>query len=600
MNIRLGLLGCFIALSLGCSDDNKQASVTKSANTGAGSGRYKNSVDTADKEIPIKTDYTSKTPGYLDQNWGHETRMEWWYTSQGSRLLPYDWFLALERPDSKELVRSKENLEQYRFVAWPADSKWNPDGLPIGLVADKDATSGTRYLGFTCAACHTGKIAYKGNEYLVEGAPAHHDIDRFTVELAASLQQTADNSDKFSRFVAVVLGANAKEEDAAVLKQQLSQQSSKLGLRLKINHPPHPNGYGRLDAVGNIFNEVVVTAIDGSANAKPADAPVSYPVLWDTPQHDVVQWNGLAVNAGIGPYARNTGEVVGVFGDLRIERDNQAGSPEMSFKNHINIEHLGHLEDILRTLWSPLWPEKLLPAIDQTKAQRGRHIFETNCASCHHDIKRDDPARKIEAAMIPLTDIGTDPTMAENAVNRKSKSGILEGQTIFPISKLVPNLPQFVAEAQSVQMVLYSVVGILRDALDPAIFNQGISPFLESAKKNTFKENCDPKQEGEKCLRPPRYKARPLNGIWASAPFLHNGSVPNLWELLQKPDKRVTEFNVGSWEIDPVKVGFVTNQEPATSKFDTTLPGNSNKGHEYGTGLSDQEKWELIEYIKTL
>jgi hypothetical protein len=52
--------------------------------------------------------------------------------------------------------------------------------------------------------------------------------------------------------------------------------------------------------------------------------------------------------------------------------------------------------------------------------------------------------------------------------------------------------------------------------------------------------------------------------------------------------------------MDPVKVGFATGVEPATSKFDTTLPGNSNKGHEYGSELSDEEKWELIEYLKTL
>ena len=596
MNINLKVLSCCLVLLIGCSDDNKPTSATTS-----NKGSYNNIVDQAASEkTESKSGYSGKVPGYLDQNWTHDTRMEWWYTSQGSRLLPYNWFLALEQPDNKTLIRSKENLEQYRFVSWTADPKWNPDGLPIGFVADKDATSGTRYLGFTCAACHTGKIAYQGKEYLVEGAPAHHDIDRFTTEIATSLQKTADNSDKFSRFAASVLGANAKAEDIAILKKQLSQESSKLAERLKINHPPYPNGYGRLDAFGNIFNEVVVSAINEPSNAKLADAPVSYPVLWDTPQHDLVQWNGLAVNAGIGPYSRNTGEVVGVFGDLRIEKVDVAGSPEMSFKNHINIEHLGRLEEILRSLWSPLWPEQMLPAVNQTKAQNGKQIYETNCISCHHDIKRDDPTRKIEAAMIPLTDIGTDPTMAMNVATRMSKTGILEGQTIFPISKLVPNLPKFGAESQSVQMVLYSVVGILRDGLDPAILNQGISPFLEAAKKNTFKDNCDPKKEGEKCLRPPRYKARPLNGIWASAPYLHNGSVPNLWELLQKPEKRVSAFNVGSWELDPVNVGFSTAVEPATSKFDTTLPGNSNKGHEYGSNLTETEKWELIEYLKTL
>jgi len=96
------------------------------------------------------------------------------------------------------------------------------------------------------------------------------------------------------------------------------------------------------------------------------------------------------------------------------------------------------------------------------------------------------------------------------------------------------------------------------------------------------------------------YKARPLNGIWASAPFLHNGSISSLWELLKKPGDRMRQFHVGSEKLDPVHVGFSTNNGPLTSKFDTDLPGNSNQGHDYGTNLSDIEKSELIEYIKTL
>lgn len=596
MNTRLWLLGCFIVLFLGCSDDNKQVPVTTPAKAGSESGRYKNIIGTATKEPLRKPDYISKTPGYLEQNWDHETRMEWWYTNQGSRVLPYDWFLALERPDSEELVSSKKNLEQYRFIAWPADSKWNPDGLPIGFVADKDAVSGTRYLGFTCAACHTGKIVYKGNEYLVEGAPAHHDFDRFTTEIATAMQKTIDDGDKFSRFVDRIIGANAKPEDIAVLKTRLSQESSKLGQRVKVNRPPHPYGYARLDAFGDIFNEVTTLAIGESSNAKPADAPVSYPILWDTPQHDRVQWNGSAVNAGIGAYVRNTGEVIGVFGGLSIEKTGTEAA--LNFKNHINIAHLGRLEEILGTLWSPLWPDKLLPAINQTKAQLGRQIFEKNCVSCHQVIKRDDPDRKIAATMIPIADIGTDPTMAMNIITRKSKTGILNEQLAPPLCKL--NSEKFGQEDRSLQIVRAGVAGILQNGLDREKLTQGLALFREASRKATCKEKCDAEKEGDKCFRPPSYKARPLNGIWASAPFLHNGSVPNLWELLQKPDRRMTAFNVGSWEIDPVKVGFVITQEPATSKFNTTLPGNSNKGHEYGTDLSNQEKWELIEYIKTL
>ncbi len=102
-----------------------------------------------------------------------------------------------------------------------------------------------------------------------------------------------------------------------------------------------------------------------------------------------------------------------------------------------------------------------------------------------------------------------------------------------------------------------------------------------------------------------KYKARPLNGIWATAPYLHNGSVPNLWQLLQKPEDRVTSFYVGSREFDPKHVGFDTTQAPGTTLFRVVkdgkqIPGNSNAGHTYGTGLIDKEKWDLIEYMKTL
>lgn len=572
MNIKLQVLSCCIVLLIGCSDSNKSVA-TKTDKTG-----YNNVVDS-----DSSSGYSAKVPDYLDQNWNHETRMEWWYTSQGSRLLPYDWFFALEQPDSKKLVSAKENLEQYRFISWPADSKWNPDGLPIGFVADKDSATGTRYLGFTCAACHTGKIAYKGKEYLVEGAPAHHDFDRFVTEIATSMQKTLNDSDKFSRFANRVLGAKAKPSDIAALKEILSLESSKHIQRVEVNRHPTANGYARLDAFGNIFNEVAVFAINELSNAKPADAPVSYPILWDTPQHDLVQWNGAAVNAGIGPYSRNVGEVIGVFGNLHIEKVGTTDSAQMSFKNHININALTRLEAILTTLWSPLWPEKLLPAINQEKAQQGKALFETNCGNCHVTIKRDDPQRNIVAKMIPLPEIGTDPTMATNIISRKSKTGILQGQPVLPLSSIPSKLG---SEALSVQVVRYGVVGILVNGLDPVILNKGLSAFLGAAQKNA--------------TRQPSYKARPLNGIWASAPFLHNGSVPNLWELLQKPEQRITSFNVGSWKMDPVKVGFATDAEPATSKFDTLLSGNSNKGHEYGSQLSDKDKWALIEYLKTL
>ncbi len=103
------------------------------------------------------------------------------------------------------------------------------------------------------------------------------------------------------------------------------------------------------------------------------------------------------------------------------------------------------------------------------------------------------------------------------------------------------------------------------------------------------------------------YKARPLNGIWTSAPFLHNGSVPNLYQLLLPAAERDTQFHIGNWEFDPVTLGFATQPSENSFLFDTTLLGNSNAGHEYGTGyypdkpaLTESERWALIEYLKTL
>jgi hypothetical protein len=96
------------------------------------------------------------------------------------------------------------------------------------------------------------------------------------------------------------------------------------------------------------------------------------------------------------------------------------------------------------------------------------------------------------------------------------------------------------------------------------------------------------------------YKAKPLAGVWATAPYLHNGSVPNLYELLQSPAQRVRTFYLGSREFDPKTVGFRTDRFEGGFLFDTALPGNSNAGHHWGTERTADEKVDLIEYLKTL
>lgn len=99
------------------------------------------------------------------------------------------------------------------------------------------------------------------------------------------------------------------------------------------------------------------------------------------------------------------------------------------------------------------------------------------------------------------------------------------------------------------------------------------------------------------------YSNTPLDGVWARAPYLHNGSVPTLWDLLQKPENRPTVFYKGYNEYDPRNVGFVSTgpqAEKAGFKLETSLKGNGNQGHLYGTDLNDSQKRALLEYLKTL
>lgn len=103
------------------------------------------------------------------------------------------------------------------------------------------------------------------------------------------------------------------------------------------------------------------------------------------------------------------------------------------------------------------------------------------------------------------------------------------------------------------------------------------------------------------------YANTPLDGIWARAPYLHNGSVPTLWDLLTPAERRPATFYRGHGVLDPEGLGVRGDVEEVNGRpsflFNTTLPGNGNGGHTgepYGTELHDDDKRALIEYLKTL
>src|SRR4029077_16461563 len=105
------------------------------------------------------------------------------------------------------------------------------------------------------------------------------------------------------------------------------------------------------------------------------------------------------------------------------------------------------------------------------------------------------------------------------------------------------------------------------------------------------------------------WKAAPRDGVWATPPFMHNGSVPNLYEMLVPAKQRTKKFYYGR-EFDPVKVGLDTSGNSGKFLLDTTQPGNSNAGHSFENGpkgkgvigplLTEEQRWALVEYLKSI
>jgi hypothetical protein len=535
---------------------------------------------------------TAERVVYLDQGWSAADSLRFYFTSQGSQIIPYDWFLALEQPDSSTPFRDARNMLRFRYLP-QLPSAQNPDGLPVGFAVDQG--SDRRWIGFTCAACHTSEIHYGKTAYRIDGAPTMGDVRALLSSLIEAMQKTLADASKFDRFAVRVLGTLDSPTAREYLKLQL-EKSIEVRVAYNVRNFPHydptkpappPDSFGRLDAFGAIMNEVYEfarkpgTPTGDPALVRVADAPTSYPFLWDTPSQNLVQWIGIA-NGGtldILSLARNVGEVLGVFGILEIPPQPTV----LGYRSTVRVDSLRKIEDWLKTLRSPRWPADF-PAIDQEAANKGREIYKNKCLNCHALIGQGGAA--------VLSDTKTDRRTWDNFFLRSGPSGKLEGAfaNVVDVTERTRIGPTADAATMLRNAVAGTIVGVWKEP-PPDVLSQ-------------VRFKAAPPRIVPEVAAPPaaRYKARPLDGIWATAPYLHNGSVPNLDELLQPASKRSKSFSIGVRTFDPEHVGFVTDS-PGFPKLDTTALGNSNAGHEgteYGTDMSDQERRQLLEYLKTL
>ena len=562
---------------------------------------------------------------YAAQGWSDADRRTFYTTSQGSQIMPVIWFKALRRVDS-DAPFDDDQLARFGYLPWTDPA--NPLNLPIGFVVDGDTKTGQ--LGMTCAACHTGQIEYQkdgvAHALRIDGAPANADFQRFLTDLTAVARATLQQPSRFAAFANAVLGPNPNPAATAALKTSFGNWVTQFGQFMDESLPSSPWGPRRLDAFGMIFNRVAGLDLGIKANIQKADAPVRYPFLWNASRQDHTQWTGSVPNGlFLQALARNTGEVFGVFAKFTPKRIAPAvGFPLIDYHaNTVRFGGLQTLEEKIAALQSPPWPRDVFP-IDDDRAQKGAALYKTHCESCHGETA----LTSFKTIWVtPVKAVGTDPKTAMNA-DRKSDPGLYTGALLPPPSFLAT----FTNPAPTVEILAGSVVGALLDeAFNPLVppsdrlARNGVWRAIDKDLKDVLPHDELVRASSQPTSRnllapliaeklanlyrkpvqadvPASYEARVLHGIWAAAPYLHNGSVPSLWELLTPPADRKSSFIMGSRTFDSKNVGFVTDQssEATASFIADRANGNGNSGHDFGTDLTTDERWQLIEYLKTL
>ena len=311
----------------------------------------------------------------------------------------------------------------------------------------------------------------------------------------------------------------------------------------------------------------------------------------------------------------------------------------------MRVKELIGLERQLATLQSPQWPADLLPPIDRAMALEGQKLFVEKCSRCHDHLEPQDVTSEMTERMDPIKEQGTDIFLACNTFLHESSAGSFAGQKTFGFfgeridadgdgdeftRNMLVNATVGTILGKSDELIEGMFTDVLatgRGARSKKPLGIDYLPGVSDPVKKQHAEECLTKTFGKKEENILQYKARSLNGIWATAPYLHNGSVPTLYDLLLPSSMQImkntadapltvsgpvrpVEFWVGSNVFDPVKVGFVTDKNAPGNSFEfraiskTTgepIPGNYNSGHDYGNAaLTEADRQNLLEYLKSL
>lgn len=512
---------------------------------------------------------------------------QWYHSPIGARIFPYDWFLALL---SDELFRN--NL--YRTGFWSDPD--HPDRLPVGISKTQSPDLPMPSVGVTCAACHTTQFTYKGTIHRMEGGTSLQFNFRFLRTLVESLREVLTTA-KFPDFAKEVLslrGQPVTNKNIEQLNTDVTTVVSALNYRLYRDASREAWGPGRYDLFGRAANAVSVPL--DMDNYRPADVPVSIPSLWGTAEYDWMTWSGSIEH----PLARDIAHLLATSATPIVYTRQMSESHKLEYQlgSSIDIASLRELGHLAMQISPPRWSPSF-PPINRELAARGKDLYHGNkekgipnlCASCHVGVPIRDPlpnGPSIHVTMVPQTELGTDRWYLDTLSARKV----------------------------DLERIGYGRVGAKEASL---------LVTTELMTQNGVANDPEYLHRTNKWRDLPQYIARPHLAVWATAPFLHNGSIPNLYTLLSPAKERPSCFYFSpNMEFDPVNVGYMVTEctgspgslDPlAGFEFRTELPGNSNRGHEFRNGadcsgptrtagtlgceLPPADRWAIIEYLKT-
>jgi hypothetical protein len=420
-----------------------------------------------------------------------------------------------------------ENAEGIPYWIWLVLPRLFPEYLPgsggytsLGLtweegketpVGISKKTIGFPRQGITCAVCHTATYRKTAQDkpIIVPAAPSNRfDSQSFLRFIFACANDPRFNSE-------YILKAIAYNHDLSALETQLYRyliipQTKKAILKQQESYAwmdSRPNwGAGRIDPFNPVKFRTLSLPLDNTIGNSDMMS------LWNQKQHQgfALHWDGLETSL--------------------TETVNTGAIGDGASRKAIALPGLQRVEQYITQLDPPDYPFE----INSSLADRGKPIFDNNCASCHAF-----GGERI-GTVIPISEIGTD-----------------------------------------------------RHRLD--MWTQaGADTYNEYAKDYEYDFDNLRKTDG--------YVAVSLDGLWLKAPYLHNGSVPYLQDILETPENRTKVFYRGYDVYDPQKVGFIAEGSEAEIgfKYDTSVTANSNQGHLYGIDLPSKDKAELIEYLKTL